>query len=144
MSLDFDKIPKGVIVKQWPYFIDNLGVLFPIEFSEINFMPKRIFCVSNVPAGGIRGGHAHYQTKQYLFCVKGKIKVLVQDKEKSEFVLTEGQGYLIDSMVWDSQQFLTGNDVLLVICSEPYRKEDYILDYDEFRKLKQNENSNRD
>ena len=38
-------------------------------------------------------------------------------------------------MIWDSQIFLTGNDVLLSICSTEYNKKDYIEDFDLFLDL---------
>ena len=38
-------------------------------------------------------------------------------------------------MVWDSQVFLTGDDMLMSICSTPYKKEDYIEDFDLFLSL---------
>ena len=38
----------------------------------------------------------------------------------------------VDSMVWDKQQYLTGNDILLSICSTEYDKDDYIKSYDQF------------
>ncbi len=35
-------------------------------------------------------------------------------------------------MIWDSQVFMTGDDVLLSICSTPYDKSDYIEDMSSF------------
>ena len=40
-----------------------------------------------------------------------------------------------DKMVWDSQVFTTGNDILLSICSTAYDREDYIEDFDEFLRI---------
>lgn len=136
MENKFTIPPKGIIVKQWPCHIDGLGRLSVAEFSEFPFTPQRFFIVDNVPAGGERGGHAHKQNQQYLFCVKGVILVLLFDgKEKYEFKLTEGQGTFIDKLIWDSQKFMTGDDVLLVLCSHKYNREDYITDFDEFKKV---------
>ena len=52
-------------------FTDERGNLLPIEFSQLDFDPKRIFVVNDVPVGDVRGNHAHYKTKQYLICTKG-------------------------------------------------------------------------
>ena len=52
----------------WPTFKDHRGLLVPIEFAQLPFMPKRLFYVSNVPKGEERGNHAHYNTKQILTC----------------------------------------------------------------------------
>jgi hypothetical protein len=53
----------------------------------------------------------------------------------SETVLEENDTVFIDKMTWDSQVFLTGNDVLLSICSTEYNIDDYIDDFDFFLKL---------
>lgn len=138
-NTSFSYLPKGVIVKQWNIFADNIGELFPIPFKELPFIPKRIFFVSDVPAGAIRGGHAHYKTQQYIICIKGIIRVLLFDgTEKKEFVLKEGHGTLIDKLIWDSQQFMTGSDVLLVLASTEFNEVDYIKTEKQFLKYIKN------
>lgn len=128
--------PKGVIIKQWPAFIDNLGCLMPVEFKDLPFVPIRAFTVKNVPAGYERGGHAHRETRQYLFCIKGLILVILHDgKEHHEFKLVSGQGVLVEKLTWDSQKFMTGDDVLWVFCSTEFSSQDYIRNFDEFKKL---------
>lgn len=127
--------PKGVVVKQWSSHIDNIGRLTPIEFKELPLTPVRAFVVTNVPAGAARGGHAHLKTQQYLYCVEGLIKVLLNDgTTNNEFLLEKGQGVLVKEMVWDSQIFLSGKDTLLVFCSTEYNREDYITDFEDFKK----------
>jgi len=132
----FSQLPKGTVVRQHPMFLDALGMLLPVEFPDLPFVPKRIFIVCNVPPSGIRGGHAHHTTRQYLLCLQGKIRVLLFDGiEKREFLLTQGQGTLVDALVWDRQQFLTGDDVLLVFSSTNYNPADYIASEKEFKKI---------
>lgn len=109
------------------------GNLLPLEFENLPFSPKRIFTVTDVPKDGIRGQHAHYETQQILICVKGEIAVSIDDGiEEKESIITEGETFFIDKMVWDSQKFLTGEDIMLVICSTNYDIEDYIFDKSEF------------
>lgn len=128
--------PKGVLIKQWGCHIDSIGCLMPVEFKDLPFVPVRIFLVKNVPAGAQRGGHAHKQTVQYLFCMQGKIKVLLNDgASANEFILEKGQGCMVNKMVWDAQMFLTGDDVLMVFCSTVYDPTDYITDFEEFKKI---------
>ena len=115
---------------------DPDGSLFPIEFSELPFLPKRVFYVTGVPAGEERGKHAHYTTKQILICVQGSILAKVDaGAQKTEVLLESGQYAIVNELEWDSQVFLTGNDILLVICSTPYDKSDYIEDYGQFLEL---------
>tara|TARA_Y100000817_G_C16764682_1_gene503288 strand:+ start:325 stop:720 length:396 start_codon:yes stop_codon:yes gene_type:complete len=114
---------------------DSRGKLYPIEFGELRFKPKRIFLVYDVPAGITRGEHAHYTTKQLLYCVKGKIKVTLETikDDPVSYTLTQGDSVFVDKLIWDSQTFLTGDDILMVIASTEYNKDDYILDKGKFK-----------
>ncbi|MCL3779831.1 WxcM-like domain-containing protein [Prolixibacteraceae bacterium JC049] len=121
--------------KRYKVFKDFRGELTPIEFSEIPFDVKRLFYVSNVPEGMVRGEHAHHTTQQFLICLKGEIEVGLEHHESRKLILHENEGVLIDKMIWDWQRFLTGDDVLLVLCSSSYNVSDYITDKDEFLRL---------
>jgi dTDP-4-dehydrorhamnose 3,5-epimerase-like enzyme len=119
-----------------PCFSDIRGDLVPLEFKNISFIPQRIFFVKNVPEGTCRGGHAHYNTKQLLICLKGKIKVVLHDgNEEHTSYLIENESILIDRMIWDYQEFSSDQDVLLVLCSTPFNLEDYIVDFEKFKKI---------
>ncbi len=115
-------------------FEDERGSLLPINLKEIPFDVKRVFTVYNVPKDTVRGDHAHYKTKQYLICVKGMIKVILEsgENETTETILKKGDSIFIDKLVWDSQQFLTDDDVMLVFANTEYNFEDYILDKNKF------------
>lgn len=124
--------------KKWPEHSGPEGSLVPIEFSNIPFEPKRVFYVYGVPKNQVRGMHAHYTTQQVLTCVRGQIKVVLDDgTNKRDTILNEGESIFVDRMVWDSQTFLTEDSMLLSICSSAYNIDDYILDYDKFKKLAQ-------
>lgn len=111
------------------------GTLSVMEFDGLPFVPKRMFWVKDVPAGEERGGHAHYVTEQYLICVRGAVSVTLYDgKDKDTFELSPGRAVFIPRMVWDTQKFLTGDDIVLVLCSTSYNPRDYINDWAEFKK----------
>jgi UDP-2-acetamido-3-amino-2,3-dideoxy-glucuronate N-acetyltransferase len=117
-------------------FSDERGELIPIEMSSVPINPERIFVVSNVPKDCTRGNHAHFKTRQFIICIKGKILVgLDNGIRKEEKIITKGESVLIPEMVWDYQKFLTGDDILLAVCDTQYNKEDYILDINEFYKI---------
>ena len=117
-------------------FNDERGELIPIEMSSVPINPERIFVVSNVPNDCIRGNHAHFKTRQFIICIKGKILVgLDNGTKKEEKIITPGESILIPEMVWDYQKFLTGEDILLAVCDTQYDKRDYILDIEEFYKI---------
>jgi len=123
-------------VKNLNGFSDKRGILFPIEFSELPFTPKRMFYVKGVPKDTIRGEHAHYVTKQILICITGKILVgLFDGEEVSETILKEGESILVNNMIWDYQKFMTDDDVLLVLCSTSFDENDYINDKENFIKV---------
>lgn len=115
---------------------DNRGSLTPINIKDLPFEAKRIFYVSGVPKGGIRGKHAHKTNKQVLVCVSGSIEVFLDDGNKVEsYTLNENDGIFIDQLIWDEQKYLTGNDILISICSNEYDESDYIRDYKQFKEL---------
>lgn len=118
-------------------YTDERGVLYPISFEELPFIPKRMFLVSNVPAGVKRGEHAHHVTQQFLICLKGEIDVLLYDGQNTSVTtLRSMQGVYVPNLTWDSQVFKTGDDILLVLASTDYNREDYIESLSAFKTLK--------
>jgi dTDP-4-dehydrorhamnose 3,5-epimerase-like enzyme len=108
------------------------GTLYALN-KNLGFSAKRFFYVSGVEKHGWRGDHAHRQNKQLLVCVKGEILILLDNgKETKGKTLKEGQYVFVDNMVWDKQQYLTGEDILLCICSDEYDEKDYIKNYEQF------------
>jgi dTDP-4-dehydrorhamnose 3,5-epimerase-like enzyme len=108
-------------------YSDDRGELRPFNFSELPFSPKRMFLVSEAPKGITRGEHAHYETEQFLICLEGEITVSLYDGVKETVkTLKPFQGIYIPNMVWDSQKFNTGKDLLLVLASTEYNQKDYI------------------
>jgi len=125
-------------------FNDRRGSLAPIEFSSLPFVPKRIFYVYDVPLHMERGGHAHKQTEQVLICLKGEISATLKYWSFSEnkicetkLNLKEGQRVHVGRVVWDSQRFMSPDAVLLVLCNTEFDESDYIRDWEEFVKIKE-------
>lgn len=114
---------------------DMRGDLTVGEFaSDMPFVPKRYFIVYDVPSEKVRGQHAHKKCRQFLVCVKGSVKVAVDDgKTRSEYLLDSPEkGLFIPPMAWGAQYAYEKNTVLLVFASHPYDNEDYIRDYNEW------------
>ena len=124
------------MLKSLPIFKDERGALVPIDFDKLPFTPKRIFYVKNVPRGEERGGHAHYSTKQILVCIQGEIEVRLDTGDSYRIVnLKENESVFVDKLVWDSQVYKTGYDILMSIASELYDESDYIRDYNKFLEI---------
>ena len=116
---------------------DLRGSLSALSFDNLKFNPKRIFYIKDVPRNTERGNHAHYSTQQYLICLQGKILVKLFDgRHETSHLLERNQMLFVDRLIWDSQTYLTGTDILLSICSTEYEPGDYITDIQEFKNIK--------
>ena len=117
---------------------DMRGSLVALELDDaLPFVPRRTFCVFDVPSTQIRGEHAHRACHQFLTCIRGSVSILVDDgHRREELVLDDpGVGLYIPPMVWGSQFGYSRDAVLMVHASEPYDPADYIRDYEAFRQL---------
>ena len=120
-------------------FIEPDGKLTPIELDrDIPFEVKRMFYVYDVHDQNDRGKHSHYKTKQILIAVSGRVTVICDDgKEKQKYILSEpSRALYIPEMIWDEQIYYSEDSVLLVLSNTNYDPDDYIEDYDEFKRLK--------
>ncbi len=126
---------RGVKQDRLPLIGDIRGDLSVGEFNKvIPFSAKRYFLVFNVPGKHVRGEHAHKKCHQYLICVKGSLRVMVDDgTTREDFLLNSPHlGLYIPPMVWGVQYQYSEDAVLLVFASDFYDSKDYIRDYDEF------------
>lgn len=115
--------------------LDYRGSLVVGELpSSLPFEVKRFFYVSNVPEGEPRGIHAHKQCHQFLVCVAGSVKAMVDDGEAREVHMLEagGPGLHMPPLTWGCQYDYSADAVLLVLASHPYDPGDYIHEYKEF------------
>ncbi len=136
VSLPVDELGiPGVRLCELPLVKDLRGSL---SFGEIGrhlpFTPKRYFVVFDVPNQKVRGEHAHKRLHQFLICLKGRCRVLLDDGQRRAQTLLESPqaGLHIPPMVWAAQFDYTPETVLLVLASDTYSAEDYIRDYDDF------------
>lgn len=103
---------------------------------DVGFDIKRIYYISKVPEGVRRGFHAHKELKQVMFCPYGKIQLVLENKDnREEIELSDPSiGVVIDSPTWREMLWLQKDSVLCVAASEYYDANDYIRDYEEFRR----------
>lgn len=127
------------MIEKLKCFEEERGTLIPIEFNSIEFEVKRIFIVNDVPIGEVRGNHAHYTTKQLIICTNGNVDVFLHNgKEENKYNLNKGDTILIPELVWDSQKFNTKNTEIIVLCSTNFNINDYIFDFENFKKIANN------
>lgn len=115
--------------------IDARGSLSVGEVpTEVPFSPARYFAVFGVPSVELRGEHAHKRCQQFLICLHGSCRILLDDGEcRCEVTLDRpDMGVFMPEMIWGTQYRYTLDAVLLVFASRPYEAEDYLRTYDDF------------
>lgn len=115
----------------------NAGELSFFEANQdIGFEIRRIYYISKVPEGTRRGFHAHKKLKQLLFCPYGKIQLVLENElGREEIELSDPSvGVVIEQPTWREMLWLQKDSVLCVAASTYYEREDYIRDYNEFKK----------
>lgn len=102
--------------------------------SELPFTPARYFAVFDVPSQELRGEHAHKVCQQFLICLHGSCRMLLDDgMSRCEVTLDRpDMGVFMPEMIWGTQYRYSKDAVLLVFASHPYDGADYLRTYDDF------------
>lgn len=117
---------------------DNRGALVALEGNKnIPFNIKRVYYIFGVDKSTPRGFHAHKELRQVAICIKGSVKILMDDGRKKEFVKLNkpSTGLMIDSMQWHEMHEFSSDCIIIVLASEYYNEEDYIRNYNEFLRI---------
>lgn len=123
-----------------PKFLDARGNLsFAQNNTHIPFEIKRTYWLYDVPGGESRGGHAYRETEEFVIALSGSFDVIVNDgKEKKTFHLNRSYyGLYIPKGIWREMDNFSTNSLALEFASTNYNPEDYIRDYNEYLKLKE-------
>jgi dTDP-4-dehydrorhamnose 3,5-epimerase-like enzyme len=124
------------------YVSEENGSLVFLENEDINFSIERIFTIkTNKPE--IRGNHAHKECFQLLYCPLGEVEILCDDANyKKNFCLDNmNKGLIIPPTIWATQKYSSNDTILNVICSHKFLENDYIRDYENFKKFRENINN---
>ncbi len=124
------------------HYSDRKGNLSVVENGKgIPFDIKRVYYLYDVPGGESRGGHAHKALYQIIMAVSGSFSVTLDDgRDNQTFVLNRPyQGLLVIPGIWRILDDFSSGAVCLVMASEKYDEGDYIRDYNEFIKYKDEE-----
>ncbi len=116
---------------------DDRGMLVALEeFKDIPFEIKRVYYLYDTKKGVRRGFHAHRSLEQILICIHGSCRVLLDNGMEQKTVSLEKpyEGLYIANDIWREMYDFSSDAVLLVLASDFYREEDYIRDYDTFKR----------
>lgn len=124
-----------------PKFLDSRGNLsFVEQLNHIPFEIKRTYWLYDVPGGECRGGHAYRENEEFIIALSGAFDVIVDDgKNKQRFTLNRSyHGLYVPAGWWREIENFSTNSLALEFGSTHYDVSDYVRNYDEFLKLKQN------
>ena len=122
-----------VVFKDFHEKRNDTGTLTFLESErDIPFAIKRVYYVYDVQKGERRGFHAHKELEQYLICVHGSCRVLLEDKDETTTVELNNpsKGLYVGPHVWHEMFDFSDGVVLLVLASDYYDESDYIRDHD--------------
>lgn len=112
---------------------DTRGVLGVSEFSQLPFVPQRFFWLCGVGVDANRAGHGHKTCHQFLICLQGAVRVIVEDRngDVANTVLRIGESFHLRPYQWLDLIEFEKNTVLGVYASHPYDFADYIIKKDD-------------
>ena len=119
-----------------PKITDPRGNLSIIEqIKQIPFEIKRVHWVYDVPGGFDRGGHAYFETEEFIVALSGSFDVVVDDgvKQKNYPLNRSYFGLYVPKGMWRTMTNFSTNSLALVLSSTEYDENDYVSDYDEYK-----------
>jgi dTDP-4-dehydrorhamnose 3,5-epimerase-like enzyme len=121
-------------------FRDARGVLVPVDLAQsLPFKAARFFWIFDVPAGQVRGAHAHKLCHQFLICALGSVQVEATDgRAERSYELTAGQALHVPPGLFTAEHYLAPGSVLMVFCDRPYEPQDYLNDREAFLAYRRN------
>lgn len=106
--------------------------------QNIPFSLRRIYYLYDIPGGESRGGHAHKELFQLVVAASGCFEVLLDDSVNKKVVRLNRPNYglLIVPGIWRELFEFSSGAICLVLASQKYEEDDYLRDYDSFKKFK--------
>ena len=102
--------------------------------DQISFNIERVYFISGVSEGAVRGAHTHKETEQALFCIQGSIDIILDDGRRKETVHLDKPniGVLLEPGVWHEMADFKKDTILLVLASRKHEPDDYVRSYEDF------------
>ena len=119
-----------------PKIEDPRGNLSVIEGNTIPFAIKRVYFLYDVPSGAERGGHAHKEHQEFIIAIAGSFDVVFNNGEEEVVrrLFKPNEGLLVSINTWRELRNFSACADCLVIASEEFSEDDYIRDFEEFKR----------
>jgi hypothetical protein len=122
-----------------PHVNSSIGFLGFIQNSDLNlsFKIERVYFLSKIPSGVVRGSHGHLKLQQILIPVTGSfdLKVINKMGEINIRMDDPSKGYYVDKGSWRELTNFSNDSCCLVLASLPYDADDYYFDLNSFLNL---------
>ena len=121
-----------------PKILDPRGNLSFLESNNhFPFEIKRTYWIYDVPGGEIRGSHAFKKSHEFIIALSGSFDVVLNDgkKEVKHSLNRSYYGLYVPNMLWRRVENFSTNALALIVSSIPYDQNDYIRNFDEYKKL---------
>jgi dTDP-4-dehydrorhamnose 3,5-epimerase-like enzyme len=125
---------KIINIKQ----INARGIINVVEKNKhINFNIKRIYYLHNLKLKETRGLHAHKKLEQLFVCIQGSFKFIFFDgyKKREIFLRESKKAIYVPNLIWREFFSLQKKSILLVVCNDVYKKNDYIFNKELLKKI---------
>lgn len=122
-----------------PKFLDPRGNLSFFENSnQIPFDIQRTYWIYDVPGGEIRGSHAFKESNEFIIALSGSFDVVLNDGENEmKYNLNRSYyGLYVPKLLWRSIENFSTNSLALIVSSISFDAGDYIRDFDEFKRIR--------
>ncbi|WP_313154715.1 sugar 3,4-ketoisomerase [Sphingobacterium multivorum] len=122
-----------------PKILDKRGNLSFFENSnQIPFEIRRTYWIYDVPGGETRGSHAFKEQQEFIVALSGSFDVVLNDgqEEKTISLNRSYYGLYIPKMYWRKLENFSTNSLALIVSDKTFDTQDYIRDFEEFKKLK--------
>ena len=130
---------EGVQLIDLPKIKDPRGNLSFFENSnQIPFDIKRAYWIYDVPGGMYRGGHAFKESHEFIIALSGSFDVvLCAGKKEIKYSLNRSYiGLYIPNLIWRRLENFSTNSLALIVSSIAYDNNDYIRNFEEFKRVK--------
>jgi oxalate decarboxylase/phosphoglucose isomerase-like protein (cupin superfamily) len=131
---------KKVKLVDLPKILDPRGNLSFFENNnQIPFDIKRTYWVYDVPGGEIRGSHAFKESHELIIALSGSFDLILNDgKKEFKYNLRRSyNGVYVPNLIWRRLENFSTNSLALIVSIIEYNEQDYIRDFDEFKKIKE-------